>query len=319
MTKVLVIAEHDEKTLAPATLRTIDAAGRIATNGIDVAVLAKEGGTVAAEAACVAGVERVLRLDRPENAPYLAAVWAPQVAQLASDYSHVLAPATTFGKDLLPRAAALCGAQPLSDVSGLDGPNRYRRPVYAGNAIASIEPTSSGSTVFATIRPAAFAEPGAQSPAPVDVLALHVELPTHTRFVERRGDRQSGPDLQSAGTVVAGGRGLGGPDGVALIEQLAGTLGAAVGASRAAVDSGWMRNDLQVGQTGKIVAPRLYFGIGISGAIQHLTGIKDAGTIVAINSDAEAPICAIADIVLVDDLFTAVPALIERLESKHGN
>ncbi|MGD8341767.1 MAG: FAD-binding protein [Gammaproteobacteria bacterium] len=319
MTNVLVIAEHDETALLPATLKTIGAANDLAGNGVDVAVLAGDGDRVSAQAACIAGVSRVLKVDRPENAPYLAAVWAPQVAMLAGEYSHVLAPATTFGKDLLPRAAAVNGTGALSDVTAFEGPYRFQRPVYAGNAVASVESSDSTRTVYATVRTTAFEAPGEQAPATIDSLTLAVELPTHTRFIERRSERQTGPDLQSAATVVAGGRGIGGPEGVDLIQRLAEALNAAVGASRAAVDAGWMSNDLQVGQTGKIIAPGLYIGIGVSGAIQHLTGIKDAGTIVAINNDAEAPICAIADIALIGDLFTAVPDLIEQLESRRQN
>ena len=315
MTRVLVIAEHDEAELAPATLNVIGALRALAPRGLDVAVLAAGGESVARAAARVGGVGRVRLIARAENFPCLAAVWASQVAVLASEYTHVLAPATTFGKDLIPRAAALHGAGALSDIVAIDGPYRFRRPVYAGNAIVTVE-ADPERTVFATVRPTAFPAPEDEADAPTEALTLDVELPEHTRFVERRGDRQTGPDLQTASTVVVGGRGLGGAAGVALIEGLAARLGAAVGASRAAVDSGWMPNELQVGQTGKIVAPELYLGIGVSGAIQHLTGIRDAGTIVAINKDAQAPICAAADIVLIADLFTAVPELVERLDQR---
>jgi electron transfer flavoprotein alpha subunit len=315
MTRALVIAEHDEAALAPATCHVIGAMQSLSPDGIDVAVLTAHGDPVASAAAAVGGVSRVHLIRRPENAPCLASVWAPQVAELSADYTHVVAPATTFGKDLVPRAAALRGVSALSDLTGIDGPYRFRRPVYAGNAIVVLE-AAPENPVFATIRPTAFDAPDSQAEAPVELTSLDVALPSHTRFVERRGDRKSGPDLQTATAVVAGGRGLGGPPGVALLEQLAASLDAAVGASRAAVDAGWMPNELQVGQTGKIVAPALYVGVGISGAIQHLTGIKDAGTIVAINKDAQAPICAVADIVLVADLFTAVPELVERLTAR---
>jgi electron transfer flavoprotein alpha subunit len=318
VTRVLVIAEHDDAELAAATLNVIGASGALAPEVLDVAVLAADGESVARSAARAGGVGRVRLIARAENSPCLAAVWAAQIAALAGEYTHVLAPATTFGKDLIPRAAALCGAGALSDVVAIDGPHRFRRPVYAGNAIVTVE-ADPGRTVFATVRPTAFAAPEDGTDAPIEALSLDVELPAHTRFVERRGDRQTGPDLQTAATVVVGGRGLGGADGVALIEALATRLGAAVGASRAAVDSGWMPNELQVGQTGKIVAPALYLGIGVSGAIQHLTGIRDAGTIVAINKDAQAPICAAADFVLVADLFTAVPELIERLDRRDAS
>jgi electron transfer flavoprotein alpha subunit len=317
VTRVLVIAEHDEAAPAPATLHVAGAARAMAPASLDVAVLAATGDTVAAAAARIGGVSRVRLIARAANAPCLAAAWAPQVAELARDYTHVLAAATTFGKDLIPRVAALCGVGALSDIVAIDGPHRFRRPVYAGNAILDIE-ADPAKLVVATVRPTAFAAPEPQAEAPVEPVALDVALPRHTRFVERRGEERRGPDLQTASTVVAGGRGLGGPAGVALIARLASCLDAAVGASRAAVDSGWMPNELQVGQTGKIVAPALYFGIGISGAIQHLTGIKDAGTVVAINKDGRAPICAVADIVLVADLFAAVPELVERLDRRRA-
>lgn len=315
MIRVLVIAEHDEAELAPATGNVIGAMRAIASTSLDVAVLAAAGDAVASAAACIGGVSRVRLMRRAENAPCLAAVWAPQLAELAAEYTHVIAPATTFGKDLLPRVAALCGCGALSDITVIEGPYRFSRPVYAGNAIAVVE-ADPGKTVFATVRSTAFETPEPQAEAPIEPAGTEQALPAHTRFVERRGDRKAGPDLQTAATVVVGGRGLGGPDGVALIEELASRLGAAVGASRAAVDSGWMANDLQVGQTGKIVAPELYLGIGVSGAIQHLTGIKDARTIVAINKDAQAPICAVADVALIADLFVAVPELVERLDAR---
>jgi electron transfer flavoprotein alpha subunit len=257
----------------------------------------------------------VLLVEREGNSLALASVLAPQVAQLARDYTHVLAPATTFGKDLLPRAAAMCGVGMLSDVSEVDGPYRLRRPIYAGNAIETVE-ADPNRLLFATVRPTAFEVPAGQPEAPIVQTGVDVEIPDDTRLIEQRAARQSGPDLQTARTVVAGGRGLGGDAGVELIGRLASALSAAVGASRAAVDSGWMSNDLQVGQTGKVIAPDLYIGAGISGAIQHLTGIRDAGTIVAINKDADAPICSVADFVLVDDLFSALPELIEQLKKQ---
>jgi len=313
MTKILVIAELVDGGIARATLQTIAAASALSPDAIDVAVLSDDGRTAAAAAAGVAGVSRVLLAEREENSVCLASVLAPQVAQLATDYTHVLAPATTFGKDLLPRAAAICGVGMLSDVSAVDGPYRFRRPIYAGNAIVTVE-ADPNRLLFATVRPTAFEAPAGQTEAPIVQSRVDADIPDHTRLIEQRAGRQSGPDLQTARTVVAGGRGLGGDAGVDLMGRLASALNAAIGASRAAVDSGWMSNDLQVGQTGKVIAPALYIGAGISGAIQHLTGIKDAGTIVAINKDADAPICHFADIVLIDDLFSAIPQLIEQLE-----
>lgn len=312
MIRAVVIAEHDDAAIAPGTLNAISAARAMPADQIDIAVLAADGKAVADAAAAIDGIGRVLLIENDRNTPCLAAVWAPQIAALAANYTHVFAPASTFGKDLLPRAAALCGVGVLSDIIGIEGPDRFLRPIYAGNAVVTMQ-TKLDDVVFATVRTTAFEPPALSGKAPIETTRIEVELPAHTRFVERRGGGATGPDLQTAGTVVVGGRGLGGQEGVELIKQLADKLDAAVGASRAAVDAGWMANDLQVGQTGKIIAPALYIGIGISGAIQHLTGIKDAGTIVAINKDSEAPICAIADIVLVDDLFSAVPQLIEKL------
>jgi electron transfer flavoprotein alpha subunit len=312
VTRVLVIAEHDDAGLAPATRNVIGAATILAPAALDVAVLSRDTQALAAQAAGIAGVTRVLCIERAENSPCLAAVWAPQLAALAAAYTHVLAPATTFGKDLLPRLAALCGVSALSDIVDIEGPHRFARPVYAGNAIATVA-ADPARTLCATVRPTAFAPAASGGPAAVESLRLPIALPLHTRFVARSSGRQAGPELQTARRVVAGGRGFGTAENFALVTKLAALLDAAVGASRAAVDAGWIGNDRQVGQTGKIVAPDLYVALGISGAIQHLTGIKDAGTIVAINRDADAPICKLADIVLIADLMTAVPELIAAL------
>lgn len=317
MNGVLVIGEHDGARPTPGTARLAGAATQLSRERIDIAVLGDDTREVAAAAATIASVDRVLRLDRAENWPCLAAVWAPQIAALAVDYSHVLAPATTFGKDLLPRVAGLLGLGMLSDITGIEAPDRFARPVYAGNAVVRVR-AAANATVLATVRPTAFAPAPPGGPAAIETVTLDIALPGHTRFVERRGSATSGPDLQSARRVVAGGRGLGGAEGFALLERLAAVLGAAVGASRAAVDSGWVANELQVGQTGKIIAPELYIAFGISGAIQHLTGIQDAGTIVAINTDPDAPICALADFTLVGDLFAILPELIERLADERG-
>jgi electron transfer flavoprotein alpha subunit len=312
VTRVLVVAEHDDAGLAPVTRNVIGAATILAPDVLDVAVLARDTQLLAPQTAGIAGVSRVFCIERAENSPCLAAVWAPQLAALAAGYTHVLAPATTFGKDLLPRLAALCGVSALSDIVGIEGPHRFTRPVYAGNAIASVA-ADPARTLCATVRPTAFAPAESGGPAAVESIRLPVELPVHTRFIGRRNSRQAGPELQTARRVVAGGRGLGTAENFALVTSLAAALDAAVGASRAAVDAGWIGNDRQVGQTGKVIAPELYVAVGISGAIQHLTGIKDARTIVAINRDADAPICKLADIVLVTDLLTAVPELIAAL------
>ena len=315
MSRVLVVAEHDGTAFSKATLGTIGAAALLTPTAVEVAVFADDGASVADDLARYGGVSRVLLVNRDQNSPYLAAVWAPQIAELAASFTHVLAPATTFGKDLMPRVAALLRTGMLSDVTGIDGPTEFCRPIYAGNAIVRIR-AKADRIVCATVRHTAFPEPEAGEAAPIRNIATEGSLPTHTRFIERRSGSDSGPDLQTATRVVACGRGLASADNFSLVKELAEALGAAIGASRAAVDAGWVSNDLQVGQTGKIIAPDLYIGIGISGAIQHLTGIKDAGTIVAINSDPEAPICALADLVLVDDLFSAVPALTQGIISR---
>jgi electron transfer flavoprotein alpha subunit len=317
MSRVLVIAEHDGATLAPATAAVVTAAARVG-RPVDVAVVSGPQQTRLAEAAArIEGVARVQSLEHEANSPYLAAVWAPQVAALAGDYSHVFAPATTFGKDLLPRVAGLLGTGMLSDVTAIEGTYEFLRPIYAGNAIVRVA-AQPDCTLLATIRSTAFAAAVQLQQPAADILhpPCAIELPTHTRSVEGEARAESGPDLQTATRVVAGGRGLGSAEAFGRLAQLAETLGAAIGASRAAVDAGWAPNELQVGQTGKIVAPDLYIAVGISGAIQHLTGIKDSGTIVAINNDPDAPICSAADVVLVGDLFEILPALTDRLAAR---
>src|SRR5215472_17281382 len=259
------------------------------------------------------GVSKVLRVARPENAAPLAAVLAPQVAKLAAGYSHVLAPSTTFGKDLLPRAAALAGAAQVSDVMKVVDAHTFERPIYAGNAIATVIAPATP-CVFATVRTASWPACGESGSATVTDTAVDAALPGHSRFVELKQEKSDRPDLQSAPKVVSGGRGVGSKENFAIIYKLADRIGAAVGASRAAVDAGFVPNDLQVGQTGKIIAPELYIAVGISGAIQHLAGMKDSKVIVAINKDEEAPIFQVADYGLVADLFKALPELAEELE-----
>ncbi|HEX7732006.1 MAG TPA: FAD-binding protein [Rhodanobacter sp.] len=313
MSKILVIAEHLDGKLNPSTARAISAATAVKPEAIDVLVLADNAGTLAAEAAKIDGVGRVLTVERAENAHPLAAVLAPQIASAAAGYSHVFAPSTTFGKDVMPRVAALLGVAQVSDVMSVEGSHTFKRPIYAGNAIVTVE-VEPAHTVVATIRTASWpaAAAGANS-APVEALALDVALPSHTRYVGLQSGKSDRPDLQSASKVVSGGRGVGSKENFDIIFKLADKIGAAVGASRAAVDAGYVPSDLQVGQTGKIIAPELYMAIGISGAIQHLTGIKDAGTIVAINKDAEAPIFEVADFGLVGDLFKIIPELEQAL------
>jgi electron transfer flavoprotein alpha subunit len=312
VTKVLVIAEHDGARLAPATARTLRCASSLPQAEIAVAVFAADGRAAAGEAAALDGVQRVLLVQHPAHEHPLAALIAPQVAELAAGYTHVLAPATTFGRDLMPRVAALLGAAQISEIMAVESATRFRRPIYAGNAIATVEVDAL--PVVATVRVASFhAVAASAAPAAIEVVAPQTPLPTHTRFVSQSIAGSDRPDLQSARRVVAGGRGLGNAENFRQLEQLADLLGAAIGASRAAVDSGFAPNELQVGQTGKIIAPDLYLAIGISGAIQHLTGIKDARTIVAINKDPEAPIFEVADIGLVGDLFAVIPELRARL------
>ena len=315
MSKILVVAEHDDARLNPSTPKCVTCATQIDGASVDVLVLATDGAAVASEAATLAGVSKVLVVNNPANSHPLAAVLAPQIARLAADYTHVFGPSTTFGKDVMPRVAALLGVSQVSDIMSADGDHRFQRPIYAGNAILTLE-VPAGSKVVATVRVASFeAAASGSGNAPVETVSVDVPLPTHTRFVSRSAATSGRPDLQSASRVVSGGRGVGSADNFKIIFSLAERLNAAVGASRAAVDAGFVPNDMQVGQTGKIIAPELYMAIGISGAIQHMTGIKDARTIIAINKDSEAPIFEAADIGLVGDLFTIVPELDRLLKA----
>ena len=312
MSKILIVAEHDGARLNPSTGKCVTCAAQVPGASIDVLVLAADAGAVAAQAATIAGVAKVLVVENAANAESMAAVLAPQVAKLAAGYTHVFGPSTTFGKDLMPRVAALLGVGQVSDIMGVGGSHSFTRPIYAGNAILTVE-APADAILVATVRVASFEAAAQGGSASIEKVEPGVALPTHTRFVSRSGATTGRPDLQSAARVVAGGRALGSADGFKIIYSLADKLGAAVGASRAAVDAGYVPNDLQVGQTGKIIAPELYFAIGISGAIQHMTGIKDARTIVAINKDGEAPIFEAADIGLVGDLFSIVPELEKQL------
>jgi electron transfer flavoprotein alpha subunit len=315
VSKVLVVAEHDARGLASSTARTLRCARAIPGAEVTAVVFAAGGTAIAAAVAALDGVSRVLLVEQPAHEHPLAALIAPQLAEIAAGYTHVLAPATTFGKDLLPRVAALLDAPQISDVMAVESAVRFRRPIYAGNAIAAVEVAAT--PVLATVRIASFEPVGNGSVAPpIERVAPHAALPQHTRFVSRTVAAHDRPDLQAARRVVAGGRGVGSAEGFRKLEELAALLGAATGASRAAVDSGFAPNDLQIGQTGKIIAPDLYLAVGISGAIQHLTGIKDARTIVAINKDPEAPIFEVADIGLVGDLNVILPELARALAAE---
>ena len=312
--KILLIAEHDGQKLNLSTAKCVTCARGIPDAEITIAVFAADGAAVAAQAASLAGVAQVLRVDHPAHAQALAANIAPQAASLASSYQYVFGPSTTFGKDLMPRIAALLDAPQLSDVMAVESATRFRRPMYAGNAIVTAE-IPAGSKLVATVRTASFEAAAQGGSAAVTTASVDVALPAHTRFVSLSAAKSDRPDLQTAAKVVSGGRALASADNFKILYSLADRMGAAVGASRAAVDAGYAANDMQVGQTGKIIAPELYMAFGISGAIQHLTGIKDARTIVAVNKDAEAPIFEVADIGLVGDLFQIVPEL-ERLISQ---
>jgi len=308
MHKVLIVGEHDGKALNPSTAKCVTCAVAIPDADITIVLLGNDTSKVATQAAALAGVKFVVRVDRPENAHPLAAIFAPQVAALAAEYTHILGPSTSFGKDLLPRVAALLGVAQVSDLMAVEAAYRFRRPIYAGNAIVTVEADASHKLI-ATVRVASFQAAASGGTGSIESKALAVTLPTHTRYVGAKSGSTDRPDLQTAARVVSGGRALGSAENFKLLFSLADKIGAAVGASRAAVDAGYAPNEMQVGQTGKIISPELYIAIGISGAIQHLTGIKDARTIVAINKDGEAPIFEVADLGLVGDLFQIVPEL----------
>lgn len=318
MSRVLLIADHDGKTLNTGIARSVACARQLGE--VHVAVFhAPDGDAACTAAAKLDGVARVLSVSNPANNVPLAAVLAPQIAKLAAEheggYDYVLAPSTTFGKDVLPRVAALLGVPQVSDLMEVVDARTFKRPIYAGNVITTVK-VPEGIPVLATVRIASFQAVGEGAGAQVIAASVDAALPTHSRYI---GLADSGgndrPDLQSASRVVAGGRGVGSKENFEIIFRLADKLGAAVGASRAAVDAGYVPNDMQVGQTGKIIAPDVYFAIGISGAIQHMTGIKDAGCIVAINKDGDAPIFEAADFGLVGDLFQILPALEKALDA----
>ena len=308
---VLIVAEHDGGKLNASTAKCVSCARALAGAQLTVVVCAADAAGVAAQAAQLAGVSRVLTLENPANAHALAAVLAPQIVAIAAPYTHLLGPSTTFGKDLMARIAGLLDAPQVSDIMAIESPTRFRRPIYAGNAILTVD-SEGAAKVVGTVRTASFEAAGGGGSAPVEKVATNVTLPTHTRFVSVSAAKTDRPDLQTAARVISGGRALGSAEGFKILYSLADKIGAAVGASRAAVDAGYAPNEMQVGQTGKIIAPELYVAVGISGAIQHLTGIKDARTIVAINKDGEAPIFEVADFGLVGDLFQIIPE-IERL------
>jgi len=309
MNRILIVAEHDGVRLNPSTAKCVTCAAAIPDAEITVAVCAAEASAVASQAAALKGVTHVLAVEHPAHVHALAAVVAPQIAALAGPFTHVLGPSTTFGKDVMPRIAALLDSAQISDIMAVEGATRFRRPIYAANAIVTVE-AEPGAKVVGTVRAASFQPAATGGSASIEKTAVEAQIPSHTRFVSVSAAKSDRPDLQTASRVVSGGRALGSAEAFKkTLYGLADKLHAAVGASRAAVDAGYAPNELQVGQTGKIIAPELYVAIGISGAIQHLTGIKDARTIVAINKDSEAPIFEVADVGLVGDLFQIVPEL----------
>ena len=307
---ILVIAEHDNAALKAATLNAVTAAGKLGGD-VHLLVAGANVGTVSQAAAKVAGVAKVLVADAPQYEAQTPENLAALVKGLAADYSHVVSPATTAGKNLTPRVAALLDAAQVSDIVAVEAPDTFVRPVYAGNALATVK--SADSIKVLTVRTTAFDAAGEGGSAAIEPVAAGPDLGL-VRLLGREVTKSARPELAAAKIVVSGGRGLGSQENFSnVLEPLADKLGAALGASRAAVDAGFVPNDYQVGQTGKIIAPQLYFAIGISGAIQHLAGMKDSKVIVAINKDADAPIFQVADFGLVADLFAAVPELLAAL------
>jgi electron transfer flavoprotein alpha subunit len=311
MTQVLVLAEHDGKTVRKATLSTVAAAQKIGGE-IHVLVAGHNCAEAAKAAAAIAGVAKVLHADAASLAEELAENVASLIVSMAKSYSHILAPATSTGKNILPRAAALLDCQQISEIIAVDSPDTFVRPIYAGNALATVKSVDPIKVI--TVRTTAFdAVAAGGGAAAVESVAAPADSGLSS-FVGREVAKSERPELTSARAVVSGGRGMGSGDNFKILEPLADGLKAAMGASRAAVDAGFVPNDWQVGQTGKIVAPELYVAVGISGAIQHLAGMKDSRVIVAINKDEEAPIFQVADYGIVGDLFQIVPQLVDELK-----
>jgi electron transfer flavoprotein alpha subunit len=306
----LVLAEHDNASLKATTLSTVTAAAR-AGGDVHILVVGENADGAAQAAARVGGVSKVLLADGPQFANGLAEAVAAQVLAVAGSYSHVFAPATAYGKNVLPRVAAILDSAQVSDIISVEAPDTYTRPIYAGNAIATVQ--SADKVQVVTARPTNFDAAPAEGGTAVIEKLTPVAAGDASRFVGRDIAKSDRPELQGAKVVISGGRGMGSAENFKLLEPLADRLNAAMGASRAAVDAGYAPNDWQVGQTGKVVAPQLYIAVGISGAIQHLAGMKDSKVIVAINKDPEAPIFAVADYGLVGDLFEVVPQLVKEL------
>jgi electron transfer flavoprotein alpha subunit len=306
----LVIAEHDNASLKGSTLNTVTAAAQCGGD-VHVLVAGSNAGAAAEAAAKIAGVSKVIVADAAHFADGLAENVAEQVLALAGAYSHILAPATAYGKNILPRVAAKLDVAQISEITKVDAPDTFERPIYAGNAIATVQ--SSDKVKVITVRTTGFDAAAATGGSAAVETAAAVADSGKSSFVGRELAKSDRPELTAAKIIVSGGRGMGSGEAFKILEPLADKLGAAMGASRAAVDAGYVPNDWQVGQTGKIVAPSLYIAVGISGAIQHLAGMKDSKTIVAINKDPEAPIFSVADYGIVGDLFEIVPQLVAEL------
>jgi electron transfer flavoprotein alpha subunit len=305
----LVIAEHDNASLKASTLNTVTAASKCAGE-VHVLIAGHHCDAAAAAAAQIAGVSKVIVADGAHLADGLAENVAAQALTIAKSYTHVLAPATAYGKNILPRVAALLDVGQISEISKVESPDTFERPIYAGNAIATVQSLDPIKVI--TVRATGFDAAATGGSAAIEKIDAVADSGNST-FVSRELAKSDRPELTAAKIIVSGGRGVGSAENFQVLEALADKLGAAMGASRAAVDAGYVPNDWQVGQTGKIVAPQLYIAVGISGAIQHLAGMKDSKTIVAINKDPEAPIFSVADYGLVADLFEAVPELVKEL------
>ncbi|MBT8070028.1 MAG: electron transfer flavoprotein subunit alpha/FixB family protein [Xanthomonadales bacterium] len=311
MSKTLIIAEHDGSNLNPSTAKCASCAAAIGQD-FDILVMGSSVNAIAEQAAAIDGAAGVTVVDAENLANPLAVNHAAEVVALAESYSHILGPSTTYGRDLMPRIAALLGVNQVSDISTVEGSHHFTRPIYAGNAIVDVH-APENVTVVATVRVASWKAAGNSGSAAIETRSASAPASANTRYVGLEAGGGERPDLQSAPRVVSAGRAMASEENFEMVYELADLIGAGVGASRAAVDAGYCPNDMQVGQTGKIIAPDLYIAFGISGAIQHITGIKDAGTIVAVNKDADAPIFEVADIGLVADLFTVIPEMKQLL------
>jgi electron transfer flavoprotein alpha subunit len=305
MSRTLIIAEHDGHNLNPSTAKCANCANAIG-HEFDIVVIGSSVGDIANQAAAIDGAGSVFAIDADHLANPLAVNHAAEVVAMADGYSHIFGP--------MPRIAALLGVNQVSDISAVEGPYHFKRPIYAGNAIVDVQAPESV-TLVATVRVASWKALGSTGNASVEQRSAASAPSTHTRYVDLQSGGAERPDLQTAARVISGGRAMGSEEGFNLIYSLADLIGAGAGASRAAVDAGYCPNDMQVGQTGKIIAPDLYIAFGISGAIQHVTGIKDAGCIVAVNKDADAPIFEVADIGLAADLFTVIPEMKQLLNA----